>query len=482
MDRRWLGFALVLVAGCAEDESPVPAGPPPAPPGLSVQSVQPARGPVAGGQAVTCSGSGFQTGAAVTFGGNAATAVTVLGSGSLACLTPPGTSGLADVVVTNPDLDATTLTAGYDYEATPVEALSDAAADPDVAVDGNGAWHVAWASTTSGGTVDVLHARSTDGGRTWSNPPANISASANASTRPRLDARGSTVVVAWNEANGAGGTDVVHAYSTDGGGTWSAVATVAVSTSTWQFSGVSDPDVALDGNGNLLVAYAAWWQHPTQSLVFYSTVVARGAPGGPFSTSTLGGGGGPPAVAASGATVLVARDDTISLRCWRSADGGATFGTPFLASGSAANRRLRPAVAIAGSTGALVSLALSGSTCTVAWRRSTDGGLTWSSAATLATQAAPATGVAGVAPLAPAVAFDGSGVVTVAFAQSGATASDTWSARSTDGGQTFTAPRNLSANTGTSGAVRVAGGAGGICVHVWTDDTVVPGRPDVLAY
>jgi hypothetical protein len=71
------------------------AAPPPPP------SVSPDQGPAAGGQPVTLSGSGFETGAAVTFGTTPATGVTVVSASQLTAVTPPG-SGTVTVTVTNP--------------------------------------------------------------------------------------------------------------------------------------------------------------------------------------------------------------------------------------------------------------------------------------------------------------------------------------------------------------------------------------------
>jgi hypothetical protein len=87
---------------------------PPPPPALV--SVSPAGGPVSGGTPVVLTGTGFAGGATVTFGGVAA-AVTTASATSLAVTTPPGVAGVVDVVVTNPDGQASTLVGGYTYSA-----------------------------------------------------------------------------------------------------------------------------------------------------------------------------------------------------------------------------------------------------------------------------------------------------------------------------------------------------------------------------
>ena len=56
----------------------------------TVSSVSPNSGPTAGGTAVTITGTNFAAGATVTFGGTAATNVTVVNSTTITATTPAG--------------------------------------------------------------------------------------------------------------------------------------------------------------------------------------------------------------------------------------------------------------------------------------------------------------------------------------------------------------------------------------------------------
>lgn len=85
-----------------------------APPPPAVTSVSPASGPDVGGNAVTLSGSGFQAGATVTFGGATAAVVSSTAS-SIAVTAPAHPAGAVDVIVTNPDGQARLLPAGYAF-------------------------------------------------------------------------------------------------------------------------------------------------------------------------------------------------------------------------------------------------------------------------------------------------------------------------------------------------------------------------------
>jgi Neuraminidase (sialidase) len=107
---------------------------------------------------------------------------------------------------------------------------------PQLATDGKGAWVAVWESTDPlGGAIgtdkDVLVARSTDGGRTWT-PPAPLDARAGDDTdvdaEPRIATDGAgTWVALWQSTETRAGmmrheTRVVASRSTDGGVTWTA--------------------------------------------------------------------------------------------------------------------------------------------------------------------------------------------------------------------------------------------------------------------
>lgn len=71
-----------------------------APPTFSIARVTPEIGPIAGMTRVTVIGSGFESGATVTFGGQPATGVQVVGGATISCTTPSGVIGPVEVVVT----------------------------------------------------------------------------------------------------------------------------------------------------------------------------------------------------------------------------------------------------------------------------------------------------------------------------------------------------------------------------------------------
>ncbi|HEY6329495.1 MAG TPA: IPT/TIG domain-containing protein, partial [Blastocatellia bacterium] len=91
----------------------------PAPP-PTISSLSATSGPTSGLTAVTITGTGFEYGATVTFGGSPATTMIVYNSTAMTCYTPPGNAGAADVVVTNYDGNTATLSGGFNYFQQPV--------------------------------------------------------------------------------------------------------------------------------------------------------------------------------------------------------------------------------------------------------------------------------------------------------------------------------------------------------------------------
>jgi hypothetical protein len=122
-----------------------------------VNDVSPSSGPVSGGTPVTISGSGFATGATVTFGGTPAGAI-VTGSTTINTTAPSHASGPVNIVITNPGGQSVTVTNGYVYAAAPGPIVSGITPNSGLAAGGtsvtiNGSNFVSGATVTIGGTA-----------------------------------------------------------------------------------------------------------------------------------------------------------------------------------------------------------------------------------------------------------------------------------------------------------------------------------------
>lgn len=85
----------------------------------NITSATPNQGPSAGNTPVGISGTDFQDGILVYFGGVLATNIVWNNSAFVTCVTPAGTDGQVDIKVVNPDLGEDTLTNGYTYHDPP---------------------------------------------------------------------------------------------------------------------------------------------------------------------------------------------------------------------------------------------------------------------------------------------------------------------------------------------------------------------------
>ena len=142
---------------------------------------------------------------------------------------------------------------------------------PDVATDASGALIVVWSSGDSlagriGIDRDIVIARSTDGGSTWSDPrPLNSQAQRDEGSdwAPRIATDGhGKWVVAWSSAVNlegirGGDRDILYAISTDSGVTWSNASALDADANN-DAREDTDPVIVTDGRGRWAVVWQSW--------------------------------------------------------------------------------------------------------------------------------------------------------------------------------------------------------------------------------
>jgi hypothetical protein len=122
-----LNVTVTTSAGCSDAKSAnvnVTAG------SVTVTSVSPVAGTIAGGSSITINGTGFAAGATVTFGGSAATNIVVVSAIQITARTPVHTAGAVNVTVTNTDSGTGTLVSGYLYKAQQFDPNGDGTITP----------------------------------------------------------------------------------------------------------------------------------------------------------------------------------------------------------------------------------------------------------------------------------------------------------------------------------------------------------------
>ena len=215
----------------------------------AVTSISPTPGPVAGGTSVTVTGTGFLTGATVSFGGTAATNVNVVGSTSITATTPAHASGAVTIVVTNTDTQTGTLNNGYTYTAN-APAPTVASITPNTGTTAGGT------SVTITGTGFLVGATMSLGG---------IAATA-------VNVVGSTSITATTPAHTAGAVSVLvtntdaqngtltngYTYTTSTGGGPIAFVQVKAATPQTASASVAVTYTAAQTAGNLNVVVVGW--------------------------------------------------------------------------------------------------------------------------------------------------------------------------------------------------------------------------------
>ncbi|MBM3290235.1 MAG: exo-alpha-sialidase, partial [Candidatus Hydrogenedentes bacterium] len=165
----------------------------------------------------------------------------------------------------------------------PVAITTDDAADqsPVVATDGAGNWVAAWSSDNDlGGAIgadyDILFARSTDNGQTWSTPTFlnSLAPTSNASDFDvTLTANSAGLFIAAWDSNGNVGTgtdtEIHFSRSKNGGGSWGDEAALNPDAAT-ETKFDQQPSLATDGLGN----WVAVWLGDGQDSI-YEVLSAR---------------------------------------------------------------------------------------------------------------------------------------------------------------------------------------------------------------
>lgn len=192
-------------------------------PAPTVTAVSPASGPLAGGTAITITGTGFAAGATVDLGGVAATGVAVVSATSITATTAARAPGAVVVTVTNADGQGGTLSGGFTYLGPPPTLAAIMPATGPTAgattVTLTGAEFGAGATVTIGG-VAATSVVAVSGASVTAVAPAGVAGAANVVVT-KADGQSATLVGGYTYTQSAPPTvtSVSPTSATHGGGT-----------------------------------------------------------------------------------------------------------------------------------------------------------------------------------------------------------------------------------------------------------------------
>ena len=316
---------------------------------------------------------------------------------------------------------------------------------PQMSMDSSGNIYTVWADT------HILFARSNDGGITFSSP---VDVSQNTgnfqfSTRPALALDWSgNIYVAWAIATPFCCDGVVFmSHSNDGGATFSAPLRISGTPTN------GNPQLVVDSGGNINVA---WTVTTSNNFAKWYVEFARSSDGGntfsPAKGITAQGDGGPQwfmAVDTGGNINVLWRTFTFSgvtppdIFLSRSSDGGATFSQTDISNAQGfLNGPNNPQVPIAIDSAGNINVVWAGGTNQnqYLFSRSTDGGQTFSAPLNIATT------TASPAFMDIQVSVDSAGAILIFWSDrpQGSQVPELFYSRSTDSGQTFSTAQVLS--------------------------------------
>ncbi len=214
---------------------------------LTLQAVSPAIGTISGGTRVTFTGTDFQDGATVTFGGVAGSDVAIVSGTTLRATAPPHSAGSVDVVVTNTDGGSASLTRGYEY--ADVETLFLTLNPPTLTVE-TGTAGTILAKLSAPAPRDLLLALESE-------QPTTAATSATAAIPA---GRQSAVIYVSPEA--IGGPVIIRATLPNDAGAQTATASIAVSASAFTPRLLVPGQAHVAGSGGSFFKTSFWMTNP----------------------------------------------------------------------------------------------------------------------------------------------------------------------------------------------------------------------------
>ena len=325
--------------------------------------------------------------------------------------------------------------------------------------------YVVWSESIPGNS-DIFFARSADNGQTF-NSPQNISQNTGNSNLPQISYQGNNVYVTWSDHT-LGSVNVFFAFSTDNGQTFSSPQNISQNTGD---SGLSQ--ISSQGNNVYVV-----WQNLDNGDVFFAFSTDNGQTfSSPANISNNTGESRNPQISSQGNNVYVVWEDFTpgisDIFFAFSTDNGQTFSSPQNISendGESFFPRISSQENNVYVTWADESFRSTPGNSDIFFVRSADNGQTFSSPQNISENDGISTD--------PQISSQGNNVYVVWEDNAFPLRPDIFFAFSTDNGQTFSSPENVSQNPRSSFNPQISSQGNNVYV-VWGDDSPIP-NPDIF--
>jgi len=344
---------------------------------------------------------------------------------------------------------------------------------PAIAVDSNNHIHVVWGDETPG-NEEIYCQKSTDGGATWSmNKRLTWNSGTSACPTIALESN-DTIHVAWCDRS-SGSFDIYHARSLDGGTSWSSAHRLTYTSTGTDYPG---PAMVIDSNNTI---HIVWYLETPNANVYYKRSTDGGENWSPtMRLSWASGSSGYPAVAVDlNNHIYVAwqyyTPGSFEIYYKKSIDGGASWSSANRLTWNSGSSQ-GPAIAI-DSDNHIHILWWDGTPGNneIYHRRSTDEGLSWSAAKRLTWNSGSS--------YEPVMTIGPSHTIHVVWWDQSPGNYEIYYRRSPDEGASWENQKRLNWNSGWSGSPAIAADKKfniitGCPVHVvWHDDT--PGNYEI---
>jgi len=339
--------------------------------------------------------------------------------------------------------------------------------DPSVAIDSNNHIHIVWWDETPG-ISEIYYKRSIDGGTTWG-AVKRLTWTSGWSYYPTIAIDSSDHIhVVW-EDYAPGNAEIYHKKSTDGGTTWSANKRL-----TWTSDNSYVPVIAIDSSDTL---HVVWYDETSDNSEIYYKNSTDG--GTTWSTTqrltwTSDFSYDPVMAIDSSDTLHVVWEDYLpgndQLYYRRSADGGSTWSTAKRITWTS-SECWWPALAIDANDHihTIWTDYTSGGVYDIYYKRSTNGGTTWSAAQRLSWTSGASNE--------PAIATDKNNHIHVVWEDDTPGKGELYHKESTDAGVTWNVTQRLTWTSMLSWSAALAIDSSNTIHVVWSDDT--PGNAEI---